>query len=153
MKKSNWRVVLTSLFVMGACAVWNPTLAEARRGRGHEDMAERLTAELNLTAEQKDKLKVIQEEYQKNLPSKKEAMGAAHEELNKLLQSGATDDEIRKKFQELQLKQSEFAQARFEKVLAIRAILTPEQRQKFKGWEERFHKGMRGDRKWKKSAE
>ena len=44
-----------------------------------------------------------------------------------------TDDEVRVKFANLEKLQAEFAKARFDKILAIRAILTPEQKEKLKG--------------------
>ena len=97
----------------------------------------RMAEELKLTPEQKDKLKKIHDEYHKTLPGKKEAMLASKESLKDALQGAAPDAELRKKFEELEKRQAEFGQARFEKILAVRGILTPEQRQKFKAYDDK----------------
>lgn len=136
--------VKTLVVITALIAVCSYSPAEARRG----DYAGHLAKELNLTPEQKEQLTKINEEFRATVPEKRKQMKAAREELQKTLQSDASDDVIRQKFQELQKKQGEFAAQRFEKVLSIRKLLTPEQRQKFKGvdkhdfWSK--HRGKRG---------
>lgn len=113
--------------------------AQAKRG----DKIHRMAEELGLTDEQKEKLAKIHADFKQNLPGKREAMKTARNELQSALKGDATDDEVRKKFQTLQEQEAEFAKARFEKVLAVRHLLTPEQRQKFKGMDP-HHFGKRG---------
>lgn len=101
----------------------------------------KMAEELKLTPDQREKLKKIHDEYHKTLPGKKEAMLAAKESLKESLRSAAADSDVRKKFEELEKRQTEFGQARFEKILALRALLTPEQRQKFKAYDDKDKPG------------
>jgi Spy/CpxP family protein refolding chaperone len=88
---------------------------------------------LNLTEEQEKKLKETQATYGKEAMKKKhDAMEKAQDELSEALKSDATDEKIREKFAALHKIQEDFATVRFEKILYIRSILTPEQRTKFK---------------------
>lgn len=89
--------------------------------------------QLNLTEEQKKKLQDMHATYGKEAMKKKhDAMDKAQDELEAALKSDATDEKIREKFVALQKIQEEFATIRFEKILVVRSILTPEQRTKFK---------------------
>lgn len=126
--KSKVKAALFGAFVVSSMCLFSPELAQAGRGEKWAKMAE----ELSFTPEQRDKLKKIQEDFHKTLPAKRDAMETAREELQTALKGSASDDEIRKKFQALEAAQSDFAKSRFEKVLAIRGILTPDQRAKFK---------------------
>jgi Spy/CpxP family protein refolding chaperone len=94
---------------------------------------ERLGSELGLTGAQKLKLTEIQAQFKDDLEQKRDAMKAARLDIEKALQGAGPATEIRKKFENLQTAQREFSQKRFEKVLAIRGLLTGEQRQKFQG--------------------
>lgn len=92
----------------------------------------KLKEELNLTSEQKKQLKSMKSKLGKDSMKKKHAeMAKAYKDLEMALQSEASDDDIREKFNNLQKLQEDFARTRFEKILFIRSILTPEQRAKF----------------------
>lgn len=99
-------------------------------GKGRE--MQKMAKELNLTPDQKAKMKSIRQNGREEMKAKRDALFAAREDLENSLRGAATDEELKKKFEALQKIQQEMAQGRFEKVLAIRAILTPEQRAKFK---------------------
>jgi Spy/CpxP family protein refolding chaperone len=103
----------------------------ARGGEFHEKMAE----ELNLSGEQREQLKKVFTNHREERAGRRKAMKAAREDLQKALRSEASQDEVRKKFSELKKEQDALEIRRFEKVLAIREILTLEQRQKFKDLE------------------
>jgi Spy/CpxP family protein refolding chaperone len=107
----------------------------------------KIADELKLTSDQRTKLDKIRSEFRKTLPGKRKAMESSEEDLQKALRSSATEDELRKKFGELAKKQDEFATARFEKILAIRALLTSEQREKFKGLDGPHPQGSESDRR------
>jgi Spy/CpxP family protein refolding chaperone len=93
----------------------------------------KIKGQLNLTEEQEKKLKETQATYGKEAMKKKhDAMEKAQDELSEALKSDATDEKIREKFAALHKIQEDFATVRFEKILYIRSILTPEQRTKFK---------------------
>lgn len=89
--------------------------------------------ELNLSAEQKEQLTAIKEKYHDDMKKHKQAMKASRESLQAALKTDASDASLRKQFKAMQEQRAQFASLRFEKVLAIRAILTPDQRKKFEG--------------------
>lgn len=99
-----------------------------RRGKMKE-----MAAELNLTADQKAKMKEINKDRREVLQPKRKAMREAKEALEASLKGADSTDTVKQKFAALQKAQSNFATARFDKVLAVREVLTPEQRAKFKG--------------------
>lgn len=88
--------------------------------------------ELNLTAEQKKQLKDSGGYSREDMKKKHTALREAQKSLEETLKSDASEEQIRAKFTELQTIQEDFAKARFEKILKIRSVLTPEQRAKFK---------------------
>jgi Spy/CpxP family protein refolding chaperone len=118
------------MIVLGTAMLPAPALAGGER---YIKMAD----ELKFTAEQREKLKKIQDEFHKTLPEKRKAMEAAREELQKALRGSGTADEVRKKFDELERRQTDFARSRFEKILSVRALLSPEQREKFNAYDDR----------------
>lgn len=125
-----WKMRTAGFAVVASLFALTPMAAFAEK-----DCHAKMVEELGLSAEQKTKLGQVRGEFRKTLPEKKKAMKSARKDLQKSLREASSDDEIRQKFQELQKREDDFAQARFEKVLAIRSLLTPEQRQKFKGFE------------------
>jgi periplasmic protein CpxP/Spy len=100
--------------------------------------------DLNLTPEQQKKMKEVNEKSTPNLGEKRKAMFNARKDLHETLKGTASDDEAKKKFEVLEKAQDEFARARFDHVLAVRAILTPEQREKFHSKMKNTFKHMRG---------
>ncbi len=114
--------------MMGAVLFSSDPALARREGKGMP-MAE----ELDLTKEQKSQLKEMREKNREQHRARREAMDAAREEMEQALKSDASDKQLREKFEKLEKLQSEFAKERFDHILAIRAILTPEQRAKFRG--------------------
>lgn len=94
----------------------------------------RIQSELNLSVEQKAKLKELKDQAKWGTKAKREAMEKSKAELETLISGQAPEAEVRTKFAELQKLQDEYAVARMEKIMAVRAILTPEQRAKFKNY-------------------
>ncbi|NUM88947.1 MAG: Spy/CpxP family protein refolding chaperone [Bdellovibrionales bacterium] len=145
---NNSKTIITVM--MGALLLSaDPALAK----RGGARMAE----ELGLSQEQKDKMKEMREKSREQHQARRDSMQTAREELEKALQSDATEKQLRAKFESLEKLQREFARERFEHVLAVRAILTPEQRTKFRGmmgggdrggWRKEHRKG-----KWRDDGE
>lgn len=117
-----FRAVLASALMIFAVPAF------AKRDGKH---LERMTQELGLSVEQQTKIKALHQGEQ--IKAQREVMRNAHDELEQAMKSAATDEEIRAKYSNLEKAQAEFSKLRFEKVLAIRAILTPEQRLNFKG--------------------
>lgn len=89
--------------------------------------------ELNLTDAQKDQLNQIKDNFWKNNKDTKKAMREARAKLREALKTKASKDDLRKQHRDLQALKMKFGEARFEKILAIRDILTSEQQKKFEG--------------------
>lgn len=124
------RTTLWLSAIIIALFVCHSALAQPGPRRGGPDK-KWITEELNLTDEQKVKLDEIREEYREKMKDKRAVMQEAREKLHDALISDASDEVLRKQFKTMQEIRNEFATARFEKILAIRQILTKEQRKKF----------------------
>jgi periplasmic protein CpxP/Spy len=105
--------------------------------------------DLGLSDEQWKKLKAIREEAQKS--GRAESVQSLHKELRdlrqsfkELLKSDAPSQQVLQAFAKIQNAEQSLRQARFERVLHLRDILTPEQRKKFKGFERGGHQGRGG---------
>jgi periplasmic protein CpxP/Spy len=90
-----------------------------------------LVKELNLSPDQIQRLQQIRKNARGKTQARRQALQTARQELNQLLQSNASADLVRQKRQQVQTLQREIADANFENTLAIREILTPEQRVKW----------------------
>ena len=89
-----------------------------------------LAKELNLSPEQIQKLQQLRKNTQGKNKERRQTLQAAKQELNQLIQGNASTDQVRQKRQQVQSLQREIADTNFENTLAIREILTPEQRVK-----------------------
>jgi periplasmic protein CpxP/Spy len=89
-----------------------------------------LAKELNLSREQIQKLQQLRKNAQGKTKERRQTLQAAKQELNQLIQGNASTDQVRQKRQQVQSLQREIADTNFEHTLAIREILTPEQRVK-----------------------
>jgi protein CpxP len=97
----------------------------------------KLMEQLNLDPEQKQKLKVIHEQYKDQISQNKQAVRQANKELRDLMASAATADQIRTKHKQVQGLRQDLEKLTFESMLATREILTPEQRLQFAQFMER----------------
>ncbi len=138
MRMKNFTVLIAIL--LGLSLISQPSLAKP--GKGH---FKRMMKKLELTAEQKEKMK----ELRKNNPdmkAKRAEMREVRKKFKEALGSDASKVELTKLHNELQSKKTEIAKIRFEKMLSIREILTPEQRKLFQ--EMRQKRGKKNHR-WK----
>jgi periplasmic protein CpxP/Spy len=90
----------------------------------------KLAKELNLTPVQIERLQKLRTASKSKTKERRQALRVAKHELAQLIQGNATTDEIRQKRKQVQALQKDLADDRFEGTLAIREILTPEQRMK-----------------------
>ncbi len=110
------------------------TLAQAdlqspRRSRPQRK--ENWLQELNLNKEQIQKIQAIRRQYQDRLTQQRQSVKQAQQALKDLMASGdAPSEQIRQKFNQVQTMQQTLADTRMESMLAIRNVLTVEQRQK-----------------------
>jgi Spy/CpxP family protein refolding chaperone len=84
--------------------------------------------QLNLTDEQKQKLQAIQTQYKDQISQRKQAVRQATQELRDLMAGNASADEIRAKHRQVQELRQQMEEVSFESMLAMREVLTPEQR-------------------------
>ncbi len=87
-----------------------------------------LFQQLNLTPEQRQKLKKIRKEYQSQIRDHQRSAQQAQREMRSLLVGSASGETVRAKFAEFQQFQQSAAKLRFDSILAMREILTPAQR-------------------------
>jgi periplasmic protein CpxP/Spy len=90
----------------------------------------KLAKELNLSPDQIRRLQQLRTASRGKNLARRQALQTARQELSTLLQGNASADEIRQKRQQVQSLQRELSDSNFENTLAIREILTPEQRVK-----------------------
>ena len=142
------RVVITTLLLL------LPAVASAQPGHEHGEHKPwkrgEFAKELNLTDEQRNKLKELHEARQKMKQSGDE-MQAKREELGQLLRDkNVGEDEIRKRARELNEQQNKMAAERIENLLKMRRVLSAEQFGKFldgmkERMQERMGEGHRGN--------
>ena len=99
--------------------------------------------ELNLSAEQMQRIKAIHEQYKPQVQANRQAAQAVHEELRNLMRSNASTTELRQKHEQMQSLHQQGGDLRFESMLAIREVLTPEQRQQAGALMEQRHDRMK----------
>ncbi|MGK7872593.1 MAG: Spy/CpxP family protein refolding chaperone [Xenococcaceae cyanobacterium] len=100
-----------------------------RRGQGFDK--ERFMEQLNLTEDQRQKIQEIRQKYQGEIDQRRETLHAAHQELGDMMAGTDSADAIRTKHQEVIKLRQELGNLRFESMLEIREVLTPEQRNQF----------------------
>lgn len=127
----------------GAVALAKPnslfiqTFAQSQTSPKPKQRQPKLMEQLNLDPEQKQKLKVIHEQYKDQISQNKQAVRQANKELRDLMASAATADQIRSKHKQVQGLRQDLEKLTFESMLATREILTPEQRLQFTQFMER----------------
>ncbi len=89
-----------------------------------------LAKELNLSSDQIQKLQQLRKNAQGKNKERRQILQANKQDLNQLIQGNASTDQVRQKRQQVQSLQREIADTNFEQTLAIREILTSEQRVK-----------------------
>jgi periplasmic protein CpxP/Spy len=89
-----------------------------------------LTKDLNLTPDQVRQIQKLRQDSQEKLKGRRQALEQAKQELAQLISSNASSDQIRQKRKQVRDIRQELEDFRFENGLAIRDILTPEQRVK-----------------------
>lgn len=85
--------------------------------------------ELNLTEAQQTAMRAIKEKYRPQLEAKRTEGQAAGQEMRQLMQGNASDDQLRSQHRKLQGIRQSAGELKFESMLEIRKILTPEQRE------------------------
>lgn len=116
----------------------------SRRGRRHGgEGIKKLTEKLDLTDEQSTQIEAIHEKYSQQNQQSRQELQQAREKMRSLLTSNATPNQLRQQHQEMQDLRQQLGNSRFESMLEVREILTPEQRQKMAEMMAQ-HRGRRG---------
>lgn len=102
---------------------------QAQVGAGPRgDRAEQLIEDLNLTAEQAAQLRTIREGDRDAMRALHDNLRAEREAMHDLMSGTAAEAELRAQHETVQTLHREVADQRFENMLAVRDVLTPEQR-------------------------
>lgn len=99
-------------------------LSYAKQGMG-------VFKELNLSQEQKKKLKDIKKAGKESTKELRQSHRKLRQQLQEAMRSETSDEDLRKLNRELRQAEAELKDLKFEKILKIRAILNKEQREKF----------------------
>lgn len=91
----------------------------------------RLLTKLNLTTEQKDQIKKIQEKYKPQMKEVYSNLSLERNKLSEMMGSNQSVDSIRTQHQKVVALDQKAHNLRFESMLEIRSTLTPEQRKEF----------------------
>ncbi|MFE4106788.1 Spy/CpxP family protein refolding chaperone [Almyronema epifaneia] len=97
-------------------------------GRGEGRRGDRWLEQLDLTDAQTAQIQTIKEQARTNNAGLRQQLQQAHEELQSLMASDASSDQLRQQHQQVQTLKNQLATQRFEMMLAIREVLTPDQR-------------------------
>ena len=96
-----------------------------------KDTASNLFQQLNLSHQQKQKIKQIRQQYQAQIIQLRENLQVAQQQLAVMMAGTDSVAVIRAKHEEIAQFREQLAALHFESMLATREILTPQQRQKF----------------------
>lgn len=91
-----------------------------------------LFQQLDLTAQQQQQIKQIHQQYRKQIRHKKNNIAQLQQQLSDMMVGTEPVELLRAKNKKLSILRQELGALRFESMLAIRKILTPQQRQKYK---------------------
>jgi len=136
--------ILLTAMITGLLASSPSFAGEGGKGKhfGKGKMAFGMFKDLDLTSEQKDKIKAIKQETKNAMKDSKTTMRAEQSAMHALMTSGtATDEAIRAQHQKVQDLMAKNADARIETMIRIREVLTPEQRAKLATLMEKRGKG------------
>ncbi|MDJ0730230.1 MAG: Spy/CpxP family protein refolding chaperone [Crocosphaera sp.] len=84
---------------------------------------------LNLSDEQMQQLSVIRQKYRPQMQKLKEQMQAESQQFSQMMQGNASENDLRRKHQEIVRLRQQMGNLRFESMLEMRKVLTTEQRQ------------------------
>ena len=122
---SGYAFALLAVLAMGSNA-------EARRGgpEGKSVIHKKMMKELDLTAEQKIKIKAIKDEERKDTEARREQRKGLEESMSQAI-IGLNESEMRKAHDQLEQMRTAHSNKRFESLVKLLKILTPEQRKEF----------------------
>ncbi len=100
---------------------------QGKRRGGYGGM-KKVLEQLNLTPEQSQQIEAIHERFHSDNETLYQEMRTNHQEMRSLLASDASEEQLRQQHQNIQGLRQQLGNNRFETMLQVREILTPEQR-------------------------
>ncbi|NEO09169.1 MULTISPECIES: Spy/CpxP family protein refolding chaperone [unclassified Moorena] len=101
-------------------------------GQQHpKSIKDRLVRELNLNHVQRKQLHSIRIEYEESIIDLRQEMSQAKQTLSDLMVGTADRETIRTQYQQVQVLNQQLGKLRFESMLQMREVMTPEQRIQF----------------------
>jgi periplasmic protein CpxP/Spy len=109
----------------------NALTQEPTQEKEGENKREKMFQQLNLSVDQQAQIKSIMEQSKTSNQGLRQQVKAARDQLKTLMvSSDASDDAIRQAHQQVQTLGQQMGDQRFDSMLKVRAVLTPEQRTK-----------------------
>lgn len=99
--------------------------------RGYQQGKMQLLKELDLTSEQQRRLQAIRLQYHNEIDQRQQELSQSTQDLGELMTGTASVDQIRTQHEQVQAISQQLEELRFESLLAMREVLTPQQRQRF----------------------
>jgi periplasmic protein CpxP/Spy len=105
------------------------TIAQNQQPNRRGGKEGRLFEQLNLTADQKQRMQAIRDRYKDQISQRMQAVRQARQELETMM-SGATANvsQMREKHRQIMGLRQQLAEIKFESTIAMREVLTAEQR-------------------------
>jgi len=130
-----WAVAFLMLILgsaTAATAVSNPvepqTIAQNQRPKRLGGKKGGMFDKLNLSADQKQKMQAISDRYKDQISQRRQAVRQATQQLETMMAGTANASQMREKYRQIIGLRQQLEEAQFESTLAMREVLTPEQR-------------------------
>ena len=125
-------LMLTLGSATAATAVPNPvepqTIAQNQRPNRPGGKEGGMFDKLNLSADQKQKMQAVRDRYKDQVSQRMQAVRQARQELETMMAGTANASQMREKHRQIIGLRQQLEEVQFESTLAMREVLTPEQR-------------------------
>jgi Spy/CpxP family protein refolding chaperone len=122
---------------------YSDEIAQKAGPNSGRENADNVFQQLNLSDAQKAQIKSIRDQYQPQLTSQRKAFQQAQQELRTLMTSNANSTEISEKHRQVMAIKQQLEDLQFQSMLAIREVLTPDQRTKLDELMKQRHQNMK----------
>ncbi|MGB3511785.1 MAG: Spy/CpxP family protein refolding chaperone [Microcoleaceae cyanobacterium] len=106
-------------------------VSQTEQSQQSQGSQEGIFQQLDLTEEQTQKIMTIRNQHQEDIVKSLENLRGAQEELNNMIISSSSDNQLREKHSEVIQLRKELAELQFDTILKMREVLTPEQLEKW----------------------
>lgn len=104
------------------------TATNKQRGEGKKD---KLMEKLNLTSQQQQQMESIRSKYEPQINSIRQQMRTEREKMSTMMANSESQNSLRAQHQSITALNQKMQNLRFESMLEMQQILTPQQRQQF----------------------